>query len=249
MTTLIQLRAAQPYPPGTVELTPISLAIEAGTVVGVSGEHRPNQEAYLRMIAGIDPVADGVVDHVDPSGGGSLYGMVGFVTWRVPLVAVFDGVTNVTLPTLYHRRETAAVVEERARRLLGAIDYQADHRVLPAFMTPLQRMHLLIARALMLQPAVLCLEEPFFGLDPWARDRMAEYLNTLKASGLALVIVTRDLDFLSRHADHLLFVDQSGARPFADWPSFVECGEPAVTRFFDLACRDCRAVQRGDEHG
>lgn len=57
-----------------------------------------------------------------------------------------------------------------------------------------------IAKLLLLQPNVLLLDEPTKGMDAMAKDELAYLLKQLAASGMAVVIVTHDLEFAASHA-------------------------------------------------
>lgn len=51
-----------------------------------------------------------------------------------------------------------------------------------------------LARALLHEPALLLLDEPFAGLDAPSRDRLAARLDRARAAGAALLLATHDLD-------------------------------------------------------
>lgn len=65
-----------------------------------------------------------------------------------------------------------------------------------------------LARALMLQPALLVLDEPFSALDPTLAGQLAGLLQGLKAEGLALLLVTHDLRGARALCDQLLVLHQ-----------------------------------------
>ena len=58
-----------------------------------------------------------------------------------------------------------------------------------------------LAKALLTKPDLLLLDEPVKGLDPVARREVAKILAELKTSGMTMIIVTHDLDFVSLLAD------------------------------------------------
>lgn len=63
---------------------------------------------------------------------------------------------------------------------------------------------LALARALMLSPALLVLDEPLSALDPTLAGHMLELLLGLKAEGMAMLFVSHDLLSVSRLCDQLL---------------------------------------------
>lgn len=58
-----------------------------------------------------------------------------------------------------------------------------------------------LAKALLTKPDLLLLDEPVKGLDQVVRRELAAILNELKHSGMTMVLVTHDLDFIAQLAD------------------------------------------------
>lgn len=69
-----------------------------------------------------------------------------------------------------------------------------------------------LGRALMLEPALLVLDEPFAALDPILAGHLLALLQGLKAEGLALLLVTHDLRGVRALCDHLLVLGQGRAQ-------------------------------------
>ena len=75
-----------------------------------------------------------------------------------------------------------------------------------------ERQRARIARALAQEAPVLLLDEPTAGLDLRYRMELFHLLQELCAEGLALLVVTHDLNLAARFADRLLILDQGRAR-------------------------------------
>ena len=65
-----------------------------------------------------------------------------------------------------------------------------------------------IARALVLGPSVLLLDEPFEGLAPVVVDRFVDAVTRIKAMGVSLLIAESNLMTASRVADRLYAIDR-----------------------------------------
>ena len=84
-----------------------------------------------------------------------------------------------------------SVIERDTRRLSGG-----------------QRQRLLLAIALVNDPAVIFLDEPTTGLDPQARRNFWELINRIKARGKTIVLTTHYMEEAERLCDELVIVDQ-----------------------------------------
>ena len=75
-----------------------------------------------------------------------------------------------------------------------------------------ERQRARIARALAQEAPVLLLDEPTAGLDLRYRMELFHLLQELRADGLALLVVTHDLNLAARFADRLLLMDRGRER-------------------------------------
>lgn len=106
-----------------------------------------------------------------------------------------------------------------------------------------ERQRVRIARALMLDPALLLLDEPAVGLDFPAREALLNALQALAAAkpGLCTVLVTHHLEELPRSTSHLLLLRDG--RPVVAGPIEETLSSAALSNCFGLD------VQVGREHG
>jgi heme exporter protein A len=94
--------------------------------------------------------------------------------------------------------------EARVARLLAEQELEAIADRPAATLSQGQGRRLAIARALVHDPVLLLLDEPFSGLDRAAAVRLADRLAALRAAQRALVLVTHDLALASRLADQAI---------------------------------------------
>lgn len=71
-----------------------------------------------------------------------------------------------------------------------------------------EQQRLALARAWVLRPQVLFLDEPTANLDPGATRRIEEIVNTIHQNGTAIVMTTHDLGQARRNADNVMFLHQ-----------------------------------------
>ncbi|RIJ63176.1 ABC transporter ATP-binding protein [Rummeliibacillus sp. POC4] len=73
-----------------------------------------------------------------------------------------------------------------------------------------EQQKLAFAKILLLHPCILLLDEPTKGLDAASKEVLANILKRLKAKGIAIVMVTHDIEFSASHSDRCaLFFDGS----------------------------------------
>ena len=71
-----------------------------------------------------------------------------------------------------------------------------------------QQQRVSIARALALDPEVLCFDEPTSALDPELTGEILKVIRALAAEKMTLVVVTHEMAFARDLADHVIFMDQ-----------------------------------------
>jgi ABC-type molybdenum transport system ATPase subunit/photorepair protein PhrA len=73
-----------------------------------------------------------------------------------------------------------------------------------------QLRRLLIARAMVFDPEILLFDEPFRGLDDWAREELKELMNRLGRQGVSLIYVTHHADEMAPVTSHVAVIRDGG---------------------------------------
>jgi branched-chain amino acid transport system ATP-binding protein len=71
-----------------------------------------------------------------------------------------------------------------------------------------QRKLLELSRALLTDPSMLLLDEPFAGVNPTLENRLLEHLHELRDEGYTFLIVEHDIDLIMEHCEHVLVMHQ-----------------------------------------
>lgn len=106
---------------------------------------------------------------------------------------------------------------DRARAALDRLGLTPFERRLPTELGPGIRKRAAIARALVLEPELLILDEPTTGLDRIAAAQVNEAIAALRQMGLGALVVSHDYRALGELADRVLVVS-AGAAAFLGTP-------------------------------
>ena len=225
-TTLIRTTAAIPYSKEKTLLPPLTCEIKASSLVCFLGQRFKVLNVYLHLLAGLTDTRFGEVEHfVEPqiTVAHSHFPSIAYLDYNSTLLSVLNGLENVKLPALYHQLGTREQIDQKAQDLLNELQYDADHKILPAFMSMLQKRHLLVARALMLKPQMLFIENPFDGLELEEAAILGEYLaRVVKTKQITLVTSHANLDFVEHYADQIVYATEQDFQFFQTWQSFSD---------------------------
>nr|WP_308695680.1 ATP-binding cassette domain-containing protein [uncultured Stomatobaculum sp.] len=203
----------------------VNLSAAPGELLALLGPSGSGKTSLLRAIAGFLPLAageirfDGVRVNELPVEERQL-GMV-FQEHRLfPALTVYRNL-EVCLTGTVTARVTAAEAAARIAELLPALGLTGLEARFPAELSGGQQRRVALARALLVRPRLLLLDEPFTGLDALLRRELTELLRREQRSrGLTTVFVTHDEEDAARIADSTArFYDTAGTRSFRQAPS------------------------------
>ena len=177
----------------TVVLDGADLTVGPGELVALLGGSGSGKSTLLRALAGLDPDATGAIAVPDH------YGVVFQEHRLLPWKRVVD---NVTLGL------TGPGVRDRALAALTEVGLGDRGDAWPAELSGGQAQRVAVARALVREPELLLLDEPFGALDALTRLRMQQLLGRLRRQhGFAALLVTHDVDEALLLADRALVLE------------------------------------------
>lgn len=173
-----------------VALDEVDLEVPAGSWVALMGANGAGKTTLLRLLAGLTIPTEGRVRiaGIDRrAAGAGIRALLGYVGHQSLLYAELTVRENLAFHADLHGLDRQ-VVEDVAARL--DVTHALDRRARELSRGTTQRAAL--ARALLHDPAVLLLDEPFTGLDLDSADRLAAILADLHARGRTLVLTVHD---------------------------------------------------------
>jgi ABC-type multidrug transport system ATPase subunit len=190
----------------------VSLALEPGKLVLLLGENGAGKSTLLRVIAGLTVPTHGTVSIFGSADRQLSKKRLGYMPHASLLYDELTGLENLEyFATLYGVRDVA--VSQRAMQQVG-LDPSLRRRV--GQYSQGMRQRLSLARAILHDPDLLLLDEPFSNVDVASARQIAERLAAMRDAGKTLLVVTHQPQVLDCVADEAVFlvkgrvVDQRG---------------------------------------
>jgi phospholipid/cholesterol/gamma-HCH transport system ATP-binding protein len=180
----------------------LDLAVQRGEVLSIVGGSGSGKTVLLRQILGLETPAAGEVrvlgqplQALSRRGASSRIGML---FQHGALFSAFNVLENIAFPLRELKTLPAKLVEEAAMVKLQMVGLKAsDAHKLPSELSGGMVKRAALARALIMDPPLLLLDEPTAGLDPDSSDGFVNLLRSLhRELALTVIMVTHDLDTL-----------------------------------------------------
>jgi len=172
---------------GTTVLDKVDLSIHQGEFVSLVGPSGCGKSTILRLLAGLLEPSEGAVRRGDNLAVAFVFQEPNLLPWR-------NVVDNIRLPL-----ELAGVPSgEQQRRIDASLSLigldESDQSKRPRMLSGGMRMRVSLARALVTEPDVLLLDEPFAALDDMLRQQLNEdVLRIREARGITTLFVTHNV--------------------------------------------------------
>ncbi|MBI5256082.1 MAG: ABC transporter ATP-binding protein [Burkholderiales bacterium] len=189
--TLVLQQVDKRFPGGLLALQSVSLQVARGEFVALLGPSGCGKSTVLRLVAGLEAASAGLLQA--PALQPSAEQATAFVFQEptlMPWASVFD---NVWLP-LRLRGVSRAAAAPQVQQALAGVGLAAFARAFPRELSGGMKMRASIARALVTQPQVLLMDEPFAALDDITRQKLnTDLLHWWHGRQMAALFVTHSV--------------------------------------------------------
>ena len=183
------------YSDNRTVLDDVSFDVMPGEAVGIVGRNGCGKSVLLRICAGIVEPSSGLVliDGMDPFRGRyrdrqQSRRKIGFVFQDGTLISNIPVYDNIAMPLRYHTPLDEESIARKVDIWLRRLDIEEVASMRPGNLTTHQARLVNVARALVIDPAIVMFDDPFASLDTHAIDVVTDIITELKAQGVTVIV-------------------------------------------------------------
>ena len=245
---LVTLRGVgKTFASGVVALDRLDLDVRPGEFVSLLGPSGCGKSTALRLIAGLSEPTHGVIEWRRAQGASGEGHALGFVFQEPTLMPWATVAANVRLPLKL--KGLAATAQPRVDAALARVGLAGFAGSYPRELSGGMKMRASIARALVTEPRLLLMDEPFAALDEITRFRLNDDLLALWQSlGKTVVFVTHSVFESVYLSERVVVMTQRPGRVFTQLA--IDAPYPRDERFRTSAtyAAFCRQVSEAFAH-
>jgi putative ABC transport system ATP-binding protein len=202
------------YDDGRIEaLRGVSLSINAGEYIAISGASGSGKSTLLHLLGGLDVATSGDILFENAALGTAVNldefraNRVGFIFQAFYLLPTLRAIDNVQVPMMAVNGNSTNRAD-RAEALLREMGLEHRLNQYPNDLSAGERQRVAIARALANSPSILLADEPTGNLDSVNSARIMEILTGIQQKrGMTLIIVTHENDIANAAPRHIRIRD------------------------------------------
>lgn len=217
-------------------LTAVELQLQDNQVMSILGKSGSGKTSLLKIIAGLEEADTGniflngtSIISQKPNARHIVYLFQEALLF--PHLNVFDNIAF----GLQAQKLKAAEIDKRVKAILKEIDLSAHSAKFPQQLSGGEKQRVAFARAIIVQPEVLLLDEPFGALDVDTRETMQKlFLKLMKAYGIAALFVTHDLKEALMIGDQIAKIEEGRLKTYTSQSEFIQDAESGVKEEIDF---------------
>ena len=181
-------------------LKDINLSVNKGEIVSILGPSGCGKSTILRILAGLESASEGSI---------SLSSSMSFVFQQPLLLEWKSALANVCMPLELQGDKNASTKAKESLNLVGLGD---SIHLFPEELSGGMKMRVSLARALVTEPEILLLDEPFAALDEMTRERLnEEILDLNQEKQMTLLFVTHNIFEAVFISDRIIILGENPA--------------------------------------
>ncbi|WP_322043834.1 ABC transporter ATP-binding protein [Paraburkholderia sp. J67] len=229
----------------------LNLDIRRGEIVTIVGGSGSGKTTLVRQILGLERPTSGTIkmfgediSTVDPERARLMRTRTGMLFQHGALFSSLSVFDNIAQPVRELGKVPVDLMRDIVMLKLEMVGLPCKHASkMPAALSGGMVKRVGLARAIVLEPELLFLDEPTAGLDPRSSDEVVELISTLhRALGLTVVLVTHDLDAMVALSTRVAVLAERKVLVAAPVEEAAGVDDPFIREYF-LGMRGRRALQ------
>lgn len=226
---------------GTMVHDGIDFAVKKGEIFAIVGRSGTGKSVLLREILMLQPPTSGSikvfgkeVTTAAPSELAKIQRRWGVLFQQGALFSSLTTLENVAFPLKEYTQLSEEIIKELAMLRILTVGLSEDSGLkYPNELSGGMQKRAALARACVLEPELLFLDEPSTGLDPDSAAALDDLILNLQSTlGLTIVMVTHDLDSLWKVSDRVAFLGDGRILGIGTMPELVKSSEPQIKEYF-----------------
>ncbi len=219
----------------------VSLTVNRGEIFAIAGGNGCGKSTLLREIIGLLTPSGGSIRifgvdsrALEESDGNAIHRRFGVMFQQGALFSSLTLAQNVAVPLREHTNLSRELIDDIVAMKIAMVGLPPDSGgKYPSELSGGMRRRAALARAIVMDPELLFLDEPTAGLDPIIAAAFDDLLSDLKlALGLTVVMVTHDLDSLWRIATRVAVLGHGKVLAIGTMVELSRSNDPLVREYF-----------------
>lgn len=180
----------------------LSFSVAEHEIVVLMGKSGAGKTTLLRCIAGLEKLDNGTIfmdqQELSYDSYAQMQSKVGLVFQSYELFPHMTVLDNIIEAPLYHKSMIKKEAALKAKELLGILGIVEKADAYPNQLSGGQMQRVAIARACILNPRLLCFDEPTAALDAQSAGEVAAMIHALAKTQMGILVVSHDASFVSQ---------------------------------------------------
>jgi len=216
MTALISIKNLSFSREKRLIFSGINLEVEQGKITAIMGPSGTGKTTLLKLIGGQLRPQEGTIEisgqNVHELNRKNLFALRRRIGMLFQSSALFTDVNvyeNVAFPLRIHTKLPEKMIRNLVLMKLEAVGLRGAKDLMPSELSGGMARRVALARAAILDPALIMYDEPFTGLDPIAKGMIIKLIRDFNdALGLTTILVSHDVQEAARIADYIYILSE-----------------------------------------